>query len=245
MIDNLSFNEALEQINNLILQRKNAYVVTPNADHVVQLQNDKFFSEIYKYADLVLADGMSLIWASKFLKTSLKEKISGSDIFPELCRISAQKAYRLFFLGGKPGAAEKSSEKFKKKYPNIIISGTYCPPYGFENVKTENKKIIKILRNTKPDILFVGLGAPKQEKWIYRYKDEYQVPVSIGIGGCFEFESGIIERAPKWMQNNGLEWLWRLVKEPKRLWKRYLVDDMKFFYMVLKQKFRQCSWSKH
>ncbi|MDY6822646.1 MAG: WecB/TagA/CpsF family glycosyltransferase [Thermodesulfobacteriota bacterium] len=237
-IDNLTLKDAIKKIELFLVEKQNKIVVTPNADHIVQLQNDKLFCEIYKSADLILADGMPLIWASKFLNTPLKEKISGSDLFPELCRVSAIKGYKLFFMGGREGAAQLSSEKFKSIYPNIKIIGTYCPPYGFENNPAENEKILNIIKGVEPDILFVGLGAPKQEKWIYKYKDQYQVPVSIGIGGSFEFEAGLVERAPKWMQYNGLEWLWRLLKEPKRLWKRYLVDDMKFFYLVLNQKMR-------
>lgn len=237
-IDNISFGEAIEIIELLIKRGKGSYIVTPNVDHIVKLQKDIEFKQIYEEATLVLADGTPILWTAKLLGTPIKEKISGSDLFPKLCEIAAVKGYRLFFLGGREGAALKSAEILKYKYPNIQIVGVYSPPFGFENDKQENEKIAKMIKNRKPDILFVGLGAPKQEKWIYKNKDEYQAPVSIGIGVSFEFMSGMLKRAPKWMQYSGLEWFWRFVMEPKRLWKRYLVDDLRFFLIVIKQRLK-------
>jgi len=244
-IDNLTMRNALKKIDYLILRKTPSYVVTPNVDHIINLGKDLEFQEIYQEADMVLADGMPLLWAAKFLGTPLREKISGSDIFPELCKIAAGKGYKLFFMGGRPGAASKTSEVLKIKYPNMQIVGIYSPPFGFENNKAENNKIIKMIRDSKPDILFVGLGAPKQEKWIYRYKNEYLVPVSIGIGASFDFAAGIIRRAPLWMQKVGLEWFWRLLMEPRRLWRRYLIDDMQFFWLVVKQKICQTKNEKN
>ena len=130
----------------------------------------------------------------------------------------------------------KAAEVLREKYPAVRICGTYCPAYGFEKNEQENKKIVTMIRDARPDILFVGLGAPKQEKWIHQYKDSCEVPVSIGIGISFEYISGIVKRAPKWMQQRGLEWFWRLLHEPKRLWRRYLINDIEFFWLVYKQK---------
>ena len=157
-----------------------------------------------------------------------------SVFFPALIQILK---YRLFFLGGRPGSARKTAENFQQKYPGIQIVGVYSPPFGFENDKAENRKIVNLIKGVRPDILFVGLGAPKQEKWIYNYRNDYNVPVSIAIGASFELSSGVVKRAPAWMQQTGLEWLWRLIMEPKRLWKRYLVEDMRFFWLLFKQKF--------
>lgn len=235
-IDNVSFDEAIQKICVFIDNRKQAFVVTPNIDHIVKLKRDPEFREIYKNADLVLVDGVPILWAARFLGTPLKEKISGADLFPKLCEIAANKGYKLFFLGGRPGAALKAADVLKSKYQNIQIVGVYSPPFGFENLKDENDKIVKMIKDSGADILFVGLGAPKQEKWIYKHKDKYQVPVSVGIGVSFEFVAGVIKRAPPWMQKTGLEWFWRLMMEPARLWKRYLIDDTKFFWLVLKQK---------
>ena len=202
----------------------------------MKLRDEKDFREIYDGASLVVPDGMPLVWASKFLGDPLKEKVSGSDLVPRLCKLSAMKGYRMFFLGGRYGAAYEAMLVKKREHPLLNVVGAYCPPFGFENDSVENAKIVKMIQEAKPHILCVGLGAPKQEKWIYRHYKELNVPVSIGVGGTFEFISGMVDRAPSWMQNSGMEWAWRLAKEPGRLWKRYLIDDMKFFSMVLKQK---------
>jgi N-acetylglucosaminyldiphosphoundecaprenol N-acetyl-beta-D-mannosaminyltransferase len=238
-IDNLSFDDSLRAIEKQINQKENSFVVTPNVDHIVNLQKDHNFRRIYKEACLVLADGMPLIWASKFLNAPLIERVAGSDLFPELCRISAQKGYRIFLLGGRKGAAVMAKNVLTLRHPDINIVGTYCPDFGFEYEDVENQKIMRIIKKAQPDLLFVGLGSPKQEKWIYKHKDLYNVPVSIGIGVSFEFIAGMVKRAPVWMRNSGLEWFWRLLIEPQKLWKRYLVNDMQFFKLILKQKLRQ------
>jgi len=235
-IHNVSMEEAVDIIDGFIKERGVHYVVTPNTDHIVKLKRDPEFKEIYEKASLILADGMPILWAAKFLGAPLQEKVSGSDLFPRLCEASARKGYKLFFLGGRPGAALKAAEVLGKRYPGIKIIGIYSPPHGFEKDAEEDKKILTLIRTAGPDILFVGLGAPKQEKWISAHYQELNVPVSIGVGVSFEFVSGMVRRAPLWMQKSGLEWLWRLMIEPARLWKRYLVDDMEFFWFVLKQK---------
>ncbi|MDD5165863.1 MAG: WecB/TagA/CpsF family glycosyltransferase [Candidatus Omnitrophica bacterium] len=235
-IDNVTMADALNEVEQYIKIPGYAYIVTPNVHHLVLLQKDEEFKDIYHNASLVLPDGMPLLWAAKFLGTPLKEKISGSDLFPRLCAIAADKGYKLFFLGGREGAAEKAAGVLRAKYPEIQIVGFYSPPLGFENDIFENTKIVNMIRSANPDFLFVGLGAPKQEKWIYRHKEQYQVPVSIGIGVSFEFIAGIVKRAPVWMQKKGLEWFWRMMMEPKRLWKRYLIDGVGFFLYILKQK---------
>jgi N-acetylglucosaminyldiphosphoundecaprenol N-acetyl-beta-D-mannosaminyltransferase len=235
-VSNLTFAGAIEEIERLVREGRNSFVVTPNADHVVRVSKNQAFAGIYAAASLVLADGMILLWAARFLGTPLLEKVSGSDLFPKMCEIAGEKGYRLFFLGGRPGAAALAAEQVRARYSAIRIVGLYSPPFGFENDESENEKIVGMIKAAQPDILFVGLGSPKQEKWISRYKDRYQAPVSIGIGVSFEFVAGMVRRAPVWMQRAGLEWLWRLGMEPGRLWKRYLIDDIQFFRLVVKQK---------
>jgi len=235
-ISNVSNAGAIDAIDGYIVGSTFEYVVTPNVDHIVRVQKDDEFKEVYGNASLVLPDEKPLLWVANFLGTPLEEKISGSDLFPQLCKLASKKGYRLFFLGGKEGAAMKTAEIIKDTYPAVNISGVYCPPLGFENDYDECQRIIEMIKAAKPDILFVGVGSPKQEKWIYKYKNEYKVPVSIGIGATFDFVSGMVKRAPKWMQKTGLEWFWRLMMEPKRLWRRYLVEDPVFFWFVLKQK---------
>ncbi len=214
-IDNISFAGAIEEIEKAIDKDKRLFVTTPNVDHIVNLQRDRYFRKVYQSADLVLPDGMPLIWASKFLGIPLGERIPGSDLFLELCRISSMKGYKLFLLGGRPGAAVTARTVLEKKYPQINIVGSYCPYYGFEHDEAENQKIVKMIKDSGADILFVGLGSPKQEKWIYEHKDLYDCAISIGIGVSFEFTAEMVKRAPIWMQRIGLEWLWRLLMEPK------------------------------
>lgn len=235
-IDNVTMAESVTRLSEMVERRKPSYVVTPNADHIIKLQKDPEFREVYEKADLVLADGMSLLWAGLFLGKPFAQKVSGSDLMPEFCRHAAHKGYKLFFLGGREGAAVGAKASLEKRYPGIRVVGTYSPPMGFEKNAEEGKKIEAMIRESAPDVLFVGLGAPKQEKWVYRNYQMLGVPVSIGIGVTFEFMAGMVRRAPLWMQYSGLEWLWRLLMEPARLWRRYLVDDPKFFWLVLMQK---------
>lgn len=235
-VDNLSMDEALKRIDKLVIERKPSYVVTPNVDHIVKLDSDKKFREVYEDADLILTDGMPLIWISKLKGTPIKEKVSGSDLFPKVCELSARNGYRVFLLGAAEGIAEKAAKNLQNKYKGLRIVGTYSPKYGFEKDKKEIDKISSIIKLAKPDILAVGLGAPKQEKFIHEFKDKLEVPVSLAIGASIDFEAGNVERAPKWMQNNGLEWMYRLYKEPKRMYKRYLVEDLKILKLVLKYR---------
>lgn len=237
-IDNISMEEALHQIEMLIQKRNNAFIVTPNVDHIIQLERGGELSEAYKEANLILTDGKPLIWISKWYRTPIKEKISGSDLFPRLCALSAEKGYRMFFLGAAEGVASKAAENLKKRYAKLEVVGTYSPPKGFESDKTEMKKIRTIITKAQPDILIVALGCPKQEIFILHNRQELGVPLSLGLGASIDFEAGNIKRAPKWMADHGLEWLYRITQDPKRLAKRYLLDDTKIFRLAWKYKRR-------
>lgn len=233
-IDNLTMDEAINRVDELIKSKKPSYIVTPNVDHIVKLETDKEFQQVYKEADLILTDGMPLIWISKMKKTPIKEKVSGSDLFPEVCKLAAQKRYKLFLLGAAEEVASKAAENLEDKYMGLNVVGTYSPSYGFEKNQYEINKIIEIINEVRPDILAVGLGAPKQEKFLYNFRKQLNVPVSLAIGASIDFEAGNVSRAPEWMQKSGLEWSYRLLKEPKRMFKRYLIDDMKIFKLVFK-----------
>lgn len=235
-IDNLTMKETLIAIEELIQKRKNAYVVTPNVDHVVQLEHGGELVEVYKNADLILTDGKPLIWISKWYGTPIKEKISGSDLFPLLCKMAAEKNYSMFFLGAAEGVAAKAAENLMKKYKGLNVVGTYSPPFGFEKDETEMNKIEDMIKKANPHILIVGLGCPKQELFILHNKERLNVPISLGLGASLDFEAGNIKRAPKWMANHGLEWLYRITQDPKRLAKRYLVDDRKILKLAIKYK---------
>ena len=235
-IDNLTMQEALETIDALIQENKNAYVVTPNVDHIVQLETNKELQDVYANASLILTDGKPLLWIAKWYGTPIKEKISGSDLFPLLCDMAAKKGYSMFFLGAAEGVAAKAADNLMNKYKGLQVIGTYSPPYGFENDSSEMNKINAMIKKARPDILIVGLGCPKQEKFIYNNYKKLGVPISLGLGASFDFEAGNIKRAPKWMANHGLEWLFRITQDPKRLMKRYLINDMKIFKLAVKYR---------
>lgn len=235
-VDNLTMDEALSEIDRLIQANKNAYVVTPNVDHIVQLEQGGIFCDIYKSADLILTDGKPLIWISKWLGTPIKEKISGSDLFPLLCKMAAEKNYSMFFLGAAEGIAAKAAENLASKYPGLQVVGTYSPPYGFEKDEAELRKITAMIQAAKPHILIVGLGAPKQEFFIHNNREKLGVPISLGLGASLDFEAGNIKRAPKWMAEHGFEWLFRITQDPKRLFKRYWNDAVKILPIIRKYR---------
>lgn len=235
-IDNLTMAETLNEIDKLIQKKNCSYVVTPNVDHIVRLEKDEELQKVYKNASLILTDGKPLIWISKWYKTPIKEKISGSDLFPRVCQLVANKNYTMYLLGAAEGVADTAARNLMKKYPGLNIVGTYSPPFGFEKNEQEMNKIKTQIQDVHPDILIVGLGCPKQEKFMYYHCKELGVPISFGLGASIDFEAGNIKRAPKWMSNHGLEWLYRFSKEPKRLFKRYFVDDLKIISVARKYR---------
>ena len=233
-IDNLTMDEAIEAIDGLVKKKKNSYVFTPNVDHIVRIEEDAEFRKAYNNATLIFADGKPLIWISKLYKQPIKEKISGSDLFPKVCELASKKGYSVFLLGAKEGVADKAAENIKRLYNSINICGTYSPLFGFENNDKEIAKIIRLVNEKKPDILIVGVGTPKQEKFIYKYRNDLSVPVTFGFGAGIDFMAGNVKRAPKWVSNIGLEWFYRFLHEPKRLFKRYFVDDVRIILLVFK-----------
>jgi N-acetylglucosaminyldiphosphoundecaprenol N-acetyl-beta-D-mannosaminyltransferase len=239
-IDSYSFDEVVDLVvERAIAKTTPAYVVTPNAQHINNLQQDDLFQEIYSKAFLAIPDGMSIVWAAKFLGTPLNGKVSGSNLFEKLCEIGSSKPLKIFLLGGRRQAAERAAKILEHRYPGLNIVGTYCPPYGFERDRREVDFINRQILDAAPDLLFVGLGSPKQEKWIYANYQQLKVPVAIGVGVSFEFVAGMVKRAPRWMQNCGLEWLFRLLVEPTRLWRRYVIGNPLFILLVLRQKISQ------
>ena len=243
-IDKYTFDEVVETIiHHALTDKTPQYVVTPNAQHILTLQKDTHFREIYQKALLVVPDGVSLLWAAKFLQTPLNGRVNGTDLFEKLCAmaspaagIASEKGLKIFLLGGRPGAAEKAKETLEARHPGINIVGTHCPPYGFESQPAQLELINSQIKAAAPDILFVGLGAPKQEYWIYDHYQELKVPISIGIGVSFELVADMVKRAPIWMQKMGLEWFFRLIVEPRRLWQRYIIGNPQFILLVLKQR---------
>lgn len=231
--DNFDFQDLAAYLEKTVAAGAPTYLLTCNVDHVMVVQRDALFRQIYREAHAVVADGMPIVWTSKLAGTPLKQRVAGSDLLTELGLWLEARRFRLFFLGAAEGVAEEAKRRLLEQFPALSIVGCYSPPYGFENMPGENDKIVAMIRAARPDILLVGAGAPKQEKWIYRHYRDCGVPVSIGVGATFDFLAGKIRRAPGWMQRSGLEWVWRLMQEPGRLWRRYLLQDAKFLPLML------------
>lgn len=227
--DKVTMRQAVEHIAAMAKMRdRPRYVCTGNLDHLVLIEKDPEFASAYEKADLVVADGAPVVWLSRLLAKPLPERVAGSDLFWELAKASAERGLRLFFLGGAPGSAAKAADAAERRYPGAKIVGTYCPPFETFDTDVEQARILRIVRAAEPDILLVAFGAPKQEKWIVRNKDLLGVPVCIGVGGSFEMASGVKQRAPKWVQDLGMEWFYRFVQEPTRLFRRYFVNDLPY-----------------
>jgi N-acetylglucosaminyldiphosphoundecaprenol N-acetyl-beta-D-mannosaminyltransferase len=239
-IDAYSFEKVVDLIiDHASVSTTPEYVVTPNAHHLLLLQHNHYFRKIYQNAFLSVPDGVPLLWAAKFLGTPLADRVNGTDLFEKICEVAAERNLKVFLLGGRPGAANKARDVLQSRYKNLNIVGTYCPPYGFELDPDELSQINSKIIELAPHILFVGLGAPKQEKWIYEHYQKVGVPISLGIGVSFEFVADMVRRAPVLMRKTGLEWLFRLIVEPRRLWHRYIIGNPLFIGLLLKQKIRE------
>lgn len=235
-VDNVTEAEAIQHIEYCINNRIIGHVITPNVDQIVRIEKDTCFKRICDNAELLLVDGHPLMWISKWYKKPIKEKICGSDLVPHLCKVAAEKGYRIFLLGAAEGVAAKAADNLRKEISNIQIAGVYSPPFGFEKDKEEIEHINNMLKESKADLLFVGMGVPKQDIFIYENMNKYQIPMSFSIGATIDFIAGKQKRAPRWMTNHGIEWLYRLFSDPKRMFKRYIIDDMQILKLAWKYR---------
>ncbi|MEL6442081.1 MAG: WecB/TagA/CpsF family glycosyltransferase [Cyanobacteria bacterium J06621_8] len=231
-IDNIGMQDLLGRL------KEGGVVFTPNVDHLIKLGRDRDFYQVYQEADYRVCDSQMVIYASHFLGDPIVEKVSGSDLFPAFYQYYAHdQDVKIFLLGGLEGVAATAQERINAKVGRKMIVEYYSPPFGFESDPRECRRIINMINNSGANVLAVGVGAPKQEKWIARHRSSLTaISTFLAIGATIDFEAGNIKRSPSWMSSAGLEWLYRLVSEPRRLWKRYLVDDVAFFGLVLRQK---------
>jgi N-acetylglucosaminyldiphosphoundecaprenol N-acetyl-beta-D-mannosaminyltransferase len=230
-VDRISPDEALRMVEGFISSRTPRHVVTADASMAVIARRDADLQAIVQQADLVTPDGAGILWASRLLRTPVTEKVSGVDLVAQLCRLSAEQGYQVFFLGAAPGVADEAAVNLRIKYPGAQIVGTRD---GFFTPEQE-PEIVAQIKAAAPDVLLVAFGIPKQEKWISRYKTALDVPVSVGIGGSFDVYSGRVKRAPIWMQKASLEWLYRLWSNPKKIGK--VMTLPKFALLALRQRF--------
>lgn len=214
-------------------EKRCRYVVTPNVNHAVMYQRRDDLCQAYDDADLVLADGAPLVVASRLLGKRLPERVAGSDFVPALFEAARpDDPLRVFLLGGAPGVPDQAAKNAEARWPGVKVVGTYSPPFGFEENETENAEILRRISETNPDVLVVGLGAPKQEIWVHRHHRLIDAQAALCVGATIDFLAGNKPRAPIWMRKTGLEWLHRLITEPRRLFARYLHDGLAFPRLV-------------
>lgn len=213
------------------------WVVTPNLDILRQIVRNEEVRGLVGRATLRVADGMPLVWASRLQGTPLPERVAGSNLIVSLSGAAARGGKSIFLLGGDPGTAEEAGGVLRSRFSSLVIAGTYCPPMGFDRSDAEMEKIAQVLVEVKPDIVYVALGCPKQERVIDRVRGRLPRAWWLGVGISFSFLCGRVHRAPKWMQRCGLEWVHRLAQEPGRLFKRYVVDDLPFAIRLFARSF--------
>jgi exopolysaccharide biosynthesis WecB/TagA/CpsF family protein len=241
-IDNLTLKELLDRM------RFGGFVMTPNVDLMMKLQRHQAFYQAYQTAEYRICDSQILMYVAKFLGTPIREKICGSDLFPAFYRYySNDPDMHIFLLGAAEGVAKEAQGRINAKVGREMIVGAHSPSFGFERDPAECAAIVDMINASGATVLAVGLGAPKQELWITQHRHRLpNVKVFMAIGATINFEAGQVSRAPKWVSEVGLEWLYRLMCEPRRLWKRYLGDAIPFFWLVLQQRlhFYRCPWQR-
>jgi len=225
---------AVDVIEGWISRRESNYITVADVNSIMVGQRDPGFLRIHNQAGMVTPDGMPLVWLGRLGGHSNMTRVCGSDLMLEVFKTSVTKGYRHYFYGGNEGVPELLKIRLEERFPGIKVVGTYSPPFR-TLTDEEDKNIIKTINKAKPDIVWVGIGAPKQERWMAKHVGRLEVPVLIGVGAAFDFNAGLKKRAPLWMQKKGLEWLFRLLTEPRRLWRRYLRNNPLFVFLIIRQ----------
>lgn len=229
-IDKVTMAEAVDKVEGFIREGNCRLVATANAEMVMLAQTDKELAAILASAALVVPDGAGVVWAARYTRQAISERVAGFDLSQCLLALSALKGYRVYFFGGAPGVAEAAAKAAEQQYLGVQIVGVRN---GFFQAADENT-IIRQIREAKPHILLAALGVPKQEKWLHAHLSALELPVAMGVGGTFDVMAGIAERAPQWMQQSGLEWLYRLLRQPQRFGRMLALPQ--FVWKVLSSK---------
>jgi N-acetylglucosaminyldiphosphoundecaprenol N-acetyl-beta-D-mannosaminyltransferase len=232
----LAMADVLGLLEQFVETRRPHQIVTVNLDFVRLARRDPAFRRAVNLADLAVADGMPLVWLSRLMGQTLPERIAGIDLLEAAAALAAGRGYRVYLLGAAPGIADAAAQELVRRYPALKIAGTYAPPHG-EFSATENENMLARVRAAGADMLFVAFGAPRQDTWIREHLQGLGVPLCMGVGGSFNFLAGQQPRAPRWVQQAGLEWVHRLVHEPRRLWKRYLLGDLPILARIAAARF--------
>ena len=239
MLNKISFNEIVEDINSGIVSKEKRLIVPVNLDMMRMAYKNKEFNAVINESSLSVVDGKPLIWLSKIVRNGIKEKISGSDLIYPVLDLCNKNHYSIFIVGGINDVPEKACAAIKEKYPNVVVKGYHSPVFGFEKNADETQKVVECINQSKADIVLLCLSAPKQELFFNKNKASLIDATYICAGATVDFLAGNVKRAPKWMSKVGLEWFYRLMKEPRRLFKRYWLDFwflIKIFFIALFQK---------
>ena len=240
-IDPLRMDQAVAQVLSWVRDEGSwcRFVVTPNVDHVVMLQHHAGLQAAYRDAGLVLVDGAPVLWSSRFLRQPVPERVAGSDLVPALFdSVQDDQRLRIYLLGAAPGVADRAAANIHRRWPAVEVVGTYSPPPGFEKSDAENDAIIGRVAAARPDVLIVGLGAPKQELWVHKHRSRLAAKAVLCVGATIDFLAGERSRAPVWMQRVGMEWIYRVAREPRRLASRYAWDAWIFPRLLVREWWR-------
>ena len=233
-VSSINMSVAISTIEKWIARRESNYVTITGVHGVMESQGDEDIRKIHNRAGMVTPDGMPLVWLGRFNKHKNVERVYGPDLMFALCEKSTVNGYRHYFYGGNEGVPELLKSRLEERFPGIKVVGTFSPPFRALS-EEEDEKIMKMINNAKPDIIWVGLSTPKQERWMAQHLGRLDVPALIGVGAAFDFHAGLKKQAPLWMQKSGLEWLFRLLTEPRRLWRRYFRNNPMFVFLIILQ----------
>jgi len=230
----LNMRQALDIVDQWIAQRRPHYVCVTTMHGVMESQRDKDLRRIHNTAGLVTPDGMPLVWLSRLRGFPHVERVYGPDLMLALCSGSVAMGYRHFFYGGARDVADRLAANLRRRIPELLVAGIYSPPFRPLTAE-EDERIVEMINETNPDIVWVGLGTPKQEHWMAKHVGRLRAPALIGVGAAFDYHAGLKRQAPRWMRGSGLEWSFRLLTEPRRLWSRYLINGPLFLSLLLLQ----------
>ncbi|MFH1011387.1 MAG: WecB/TagA/CpsF family glycosyltransferase [bacterium] len=238
-IDDLTREDVLRAVEAFVADGRLHRLVTPNVALILHAHRDEIYRTVLNSAALSIPDGMWLNYGARLLGIRLRENVAGRLLVRPLCELCAKKGWRVYILASAPGIAPMAAARLMRDYPGLQIVAARSPSFQFVQSPDEINEVLEEMRRLAPDLLFVGLGSPKGERWIYDYRDRLPVKVAIGVGYAFDVIAGKVAEAPRWMTHTGFEWLFRLLQEPRRLWRRYLLDGPRFFYLLLEQKFKR------
>lgn len=232
-VNAISLDETVDEIEKIIARGVPTQHVVINASKVNLMEADPELASIVNECPLINADGASIVWAAKKLRVPLGERVTGIDLFQRLVGLASEKGYRIYLFGAKEEVVTKVKAIFEDRYPGIQIAG-YRNGYFTE---ADEPQIVSDMAASGADMMFVAFSSPKKEYWVHKYIDQIGIPFVMGVGGSFDVVAGVTDRAPTWMQKHGLEWFYRFIQEPGRLWKRYIIGNLKFVALTYKYKF--------